>query len=176
MEVDIEKSKIKKKVCLKEPLFNRLIEAIVLNLFATMPIFIVTMEVLNADYSFKSLEWIFMVLAVLVSVVMFFRINRINKLKTVIGRGTKANRKLVNQLIGQIGLSKTVDKTSYIIAETPVQLTSWGHVAIFIFHEGNVLTNIYTKGLGGTKSPFHFMSESNIWRSIKLKFKQAQNQ
>lgn len=171
IEVDIEKSKSRRRLCLREPLWVKFMEIIVLYLFGSIPLFVCLMVLLNNDSSLSSAESILIAPVILLSIFMLYRITIMNQLRTIVGKGEKVNRKLTNELIRQIGLIKTLDRKDHIIAETPVELTSWGHVAVFIFHKGDILVNVYTKGIGGTKSPFHIISQSNLWWDIKSKFK-----
>lgn len=170
-EIDIEKSKAKSRVCVKGSSLEKLIEILVLNLFALSPFFGSLLVLTNEGDSLKFIEWIIGVGIIFLSLIFLYRVNKIDQLKTVIGKGTKVNRMLINQLINESQFTKVIDKKDHIIAETPMQLTSWGNIIIFILHEGNVLINVSTKGKGGTKSPFHFISESKIWRGIRSKFK-----
>jgi hypothetical protein len=174
VEIDVLRSKVKRKLVTKSWSFKRLLDiAFYIQIISVFPIasgiFLLT-QLKMGDNLLPAI--IYFVLALTFAGLLIHSILNSNRLKTIDGISPEQNRQFIKDSISNLNWEIGQDEMNLTVAVLPWNWLSshWGRHIIIIYDQEKILVNCTTLLLFDIRSPFHWLSNKRLERILTEEF------
>ena len=173
-EINILKTREKRKLIYKESLFFRVLDTLFSYFLISMIPFVSIINIYHNSFSERSI--IYLLLSIILYGFLVYSTINVTKLRSFQGIDYTENRKHILKILEKTNWKINVKRSDLIIAREDFHLLSWdwGKELVIIFEKNEILINCISFGQSQMKSPFHWFVNRNRENEIIRKFTKAQ--